>query len=122
MKYPFSTMALIVFLPVIAFSQKADTRKLPFEDSTLGMEDRFLIMPYNRLIRSAGKVISYGDSSLENHALDLCLLPDKKNIAIEDRYGIAVVNSQIKSIVSRWSFNHEREWGGFMSTYSGITS
>ncbi|HEV3249649.1 MAG TPA: beta-propeller fold lactonase family protein, partial [Puia sp.] len=122
MKDSLGLIAAIVFLPVLAFSQKAVTRKLPFEDSTLGNGGRFHIMPYNRLIRSAGKVISYGDSSLENHALDLCLLPDKKNIAIEDRYGIAVVNSQIKSIVSRWSFNQEREWGGFMSTYSGITS
>jgi YVTN family beta-propeller protein len=115
-------IVVIIFLPVFAFSQKPATRKLPFEDSTLENEGRFLIMPYNRLIRSAGNVISYGDSSLENHALDLSLLPDKKNIAIEDRYGIAVVNIQTKSIVSRWSFSHEKEWGNFVSTYSGITS
>src|ERR1700730_11911512 len=122
MKVPFAVIAAIVFLPVITFSQKTVTRKLPFEDSTLKNNGRFTIMPYNRLIRSAGKVISYGDSSLENHALDLCLLPGKKNIAIEDRYGIAVVNIKTNSIVARWSFNHEKEWENFMSTYSGITS
>jgi DNA-binding beta-propeller fold protein YncE len=122
MKVPFAVIAVIVFLPTITFSQKTVTGKLPFEDSTLKNNGRFTIMPYNRLIRSAGKVICYGDSSLENHALDLCLLPGKRNIVIEDRYGITVVNIKTNSIVARWSFNHEKEWENFMSTYSGITS
>ena len=79
-------------------------------------------MPYNRLIQSAGKVITYGDSSLENHSLDLCVLPDQAHIAVEDRYGIAIVNANTGSLVARWTYNDSKEWKNMMSTYSGITA
>ncbi len=58
--------------------QKINTCKLPFEDNTLQSTNRVTIMPYNRLIKSAGKVITYGDLSLENHTLDVRVLPNKK--------------------------------------------
>jgi len=95
---------------------------LPFEDTVMEGNNNFTVMPYNRLIRSAGRVITYGDSSLENHALDLCVLPDKKNIVIEDRYGIAVVDTRSNNIISRWTYLKEKEFKSLMSTYSGITS
>ena len=79
-------------------------------------------LPYNRLIHSAGKVITYGDSSVENHALDICLTPDKNFMMIEDRYGIAVVNSVTNTLVYRWSFIGSRYYGSYISTYSGICS
>ena len=79
-------------------------------------------LPYNRRISSAGNVFTFGDSILENHTLDLTLLPDKKNIAIEDRYGFAVFNSQTKKLVTRWSFRNANQKKNLMSTYSGITS
>jgi len=94
---------------------------MPFEDTVLESNNNFTVMPYNRLIRSAGQVITYGDRSLENHALDLCLLPDQ-NIVIEDRYGIAVVDCRSNNIISRWNYAKEKEFRTFMSTYSGITS
>jgi phosphoesterase family protein len=122
MKKPICFIALVVLFPAITFSQKAITNKLPFEDGTLQSNNSFTVMPYNRLIKSAGKVISYGDSSLENHALDICILPDKKNMVIEDRYGIAVVDSRTNSIVSSWGFAKNDEWKNLNSTYSGITS
>jgi DNA-binding beta-propeller fold protein YncE len=102
--------------------KKNQTAHLLFEDTVLQSNNSFTVMPYNRLIHSAGKVITYGDSSLENHALDLCKLPDQKTLAIEDRYGIAIVDSKTNSIVARWSYNKEKEVRGLMSTYSGITS
>jgi YVTN family beta-propeller protein len=122
MKSPVSLIAAIILFHAIAFPQKAPTTKLPFEDDVLQSTSKFTVMPYNRLIKSAGKVITYGDSSLENHALDLSVLPDRKNIAIEDRYGIAVVDIKTNSIVARWSFGKDPEWRNFNSTYSGITS
>lgn len=79
-------------------------------------------MFYNRMIRSAGKVLSYGDPALENHALDLALLPGKKNIVIEDRYGISILNISNNLRVASWTFSNKPEWNGMMSTYSGITS
>ena len=111
-----------LLLPTFIQAQKINAHKLPFEDSTLQNADRFTIMPYNRLVKSAGKVITYGDSSLENHTLDVCVLPDKKNIAVEDRYGIAVISSKTNRIISRWSFTKDAQWQYLISTYSGITS
>ncbi len=122
MKNPIGFIAAIIFVPAIALSQKAITMKLPFEQDVLKSSGSFTVMPYNRLIKSAGKVIRYGDSSLENHALDLSVLPDKKHIVIEDRYGIAIVQIRTDSMIARWSFNKEKEKQGLLSTYSGITS
>ncbi len=48
------------------------------KDSLLYIKGQFVEMPYNRMIQSAGKVITYGNRELENHALDLTVLPDKK--------------------------------------------
>ena len=115
-------IAAILFFPAFAFSQKEISNDFHLGNKTLQGTGNFTIMPYNRLIQSAGKVITYGDSSLENHALDLSILPDNKNLVIEDRYGIAVVNMNIKKIVSRWSFIHDRAWQNLVSSYSGITS
>jgi DNA-binding beta-propeller fold protein YncE len=118
----FFWILLVFFIPEKPFSQNATIRKLPFEDSTLQNSRRFTILPYNRLIQSAGRVITYGDSSLENHALDVCLLPNKKFIVVEDRYGIAILKIQTNKILAKWRFNNGPEWQGMMSTYSGITS
>ena len=115
-------IAFLSFLPAIVFSQKRIDKKFHLGNRTLNETGSFTMMPYNRLIQSAGKVITYGDSSLENHALDVCVLPGKKNVVIEDRYGIAMVDINAKTIVSRWSFTHDKNWHNFVSTYSGITS
>jgi hypothetical protein len=111
-----------IFLPAFSFGQETIIRKMPFEDSTQQTNRQFTLLPYNRLIHSAGKVITYGDSSVENHALDLCVLPGREGLAIEDRYGIAIMDLRRNVITSRWSFNADREWRGIMSTFSGITS
>ncbi len=117
---------ILGILPSILFSPclfaQAATHRLPFEDSTLHHQANYTEMPYNRLVQSAGKVITYGDPNLENHTLDLCALPDKQHIVIEDRYGIAVVDLRGHKIVARFSFNAEKEWQPFVSTYSGITA
>lgn len=122
MKLKFSGIIITILFPALIQAQKIQTGKLPFEDSTLQNTDRFTIMPYNRLIKSAGKVITYGDPLLENHALDVNVLPDKKNIVIEDRYGIAVLNIITNKIIARWSFIQDNNWQYLISTYSGITS
>lgn len=91
-------------------------------DKLLYLKGQYIEMPYNRMLQSAGKVITYGDSELENHALDLQLLPDKKNIVVEDRYGISILNLKTEKIKARFSFPENSVYKGFMSTYSGITS
>ncbi len=88
----------------------------------LYLKGKFIEMPFNRLIQSAGKVVTYGNPELENHALDLTVLPDKKDIAVEDRYGIAILDIKTEKIKIRWSFSDSTGYKGLMSTYSGITS
>jgi len=78
-------------------------------------------LPYNRFIQPAGKQILFGDASLENHALDAALSPDRKWLAVEERSSIVFISTQADTVkfVLRNSF-HPVLRGG-MNTYSGIT-
>lgn len=91
-----------------------------YDDSTLNNTSLPVLMPYNRIINPAGTVISYGNPDLENHSLDVQLIPNTNLVVIEDRYGIAVINSDTNKVVSRWSYSDSTDYDGFMSTYSGI--
>jgi YVTN family beta-propeller protein len=76
-------------------------------------------MPYNRIIRSAGKVIRFGNPALENHALDITRLEGTELVVVEDRYGILVIDTDGK-IIDRFTYADAKEFGGIVSTYSGI--
>ena len=65
-------------------------------------------MPFNRLVQSAGTVVTYGDPRLENHALDFTVLPGEKEMAVEDRYGIAVLDLATRQIKQRWTYTADR--------------
>ncbi|HTQ27518.1 MAG TPA: hypothetical protein VMI35_05290, partial [Puia sp.] len=119
-KYLRSTWVAIL-LPATLLSQKPVPDTFPHDDNPRQHPGASTLMPYNRLLHSAGKVISFGDSSLENHTLDLCIMPDKKNLLVEDRYGIALISLSSNAVIARWSFRDDRDWKSFVSTYSGIT-
>ena len=122
-RLPLFILALVVFPAKDLLAQKKHAGgKPPFDNGPLVAGGNVTVLPYNRLIRSAGTVVTYGDVSLENHALDLCILPGNKEIAVEDRYGIAVFNLSTKKMQSRWSYRHSKEWSYLVSTFSGITS
>jgi len=91
-----------------------------YDDSTLNNSILPVLMPYNRLIDPAGKVISFGDPDMENHSMDVKPVPGTNLLAIEDRYGIALVDAQKQAIVARWTYDAEAKFKGLMSTYSGI--
>jgi len=78
------------------------------------------VLPYNRIIRSAGNVVRFGNPDLENHALDVASLDEEGMVVIEDRYGIAALDIHTKTIRSRWSFQDVVQYKNYMSTYSGI--
>ncbi|MEO6721210.1 MAG: alkaline phosphatase family protein [Ferruginibacter sp.] len=82
-------------------------------------KDSMRLMPFNRIIHSAGNVIRFGDPKLENHALDAAALPGNK-VVIEDRYGLTVIDVSSGKIITRWSLSEIPAYNGFMSTYSGI--
>ena len=98
----------------------ASPYKMTLDDSTLYSANSPFLMPYNRIIDAAGQSVSFGDGSLENHSLDAVLLPDKKTIAVEDRFGIAFFDVKKRELISRWDYNKGSSYKGSMSSFSGI--
>jgi YVTN family beta-propeller protein len=118
-------MKHIIYLIALLFSstlfaQQGSKYHSAYDDSTLQMQGPITLMPFNRLVLSAGKVVTFGDPRLENHALDFALLPGEKYMAVEDRYGIAVLEISTQQIKHRWTFEGNKQYSGYMSTYSGI--
>lgn len=79
-----------------------------------------IAMPYNRLIDPVGTVVRFGDPNLENHSLDATLLPGKKQIVVEDRYGIIILDVATQKILARYSLPGDKKYKSLMSTFSGI--
>jgi YVTN family beta-propeller protein len=91
-----------------------------YDDSTLYSKSLPLVMPYNRIINPAGTTVYFGDTKYENHSLDCKLIPGGDALVIEDRYGIAIINTKTKDVIARWSYYDEKRFAGLASTYSGI--
>lgn len=91
-------------------------------DFLMRSSDSLRMMPFNRIIHSAGAVIRYGEPGLENHALDVAVLSSEGKLVIEDRYGIMALDADNKKIISRWSFSDIPLYKNYISTYSGIRS
>ena len=79
-----------------------------------------LSMPYNKTLEPAGELLFFGDSALENHALDVALSPDKKTLAVEGRYSVVFVNTADNKIVYRLLVRRYDK-SNSMNTYSGIS-
>ena len=75
-------LSAICFFFTATFIHAQSVYKKNIDDSTLSLKGSVTLMPYNRLLQSAGKVINYGDPELENHTLDVCVLPNKKSIFV----------------------------------------
>jgi YVTN family beta-propeller protein len=78
------------------------------------------LLPYNRIVQSAGMQIYFGDKSLENHALDVVLSPDRNWIAVEERYSIVFISTVDKQIKCILDLAAHGDLAGRMNTYSGI--
>jgi YVTN family beta-propeller protein len=92
----------------------------PYDDSTLTNKLLPVMMPYNRLIDPAGKVVSFGEPEQENHSMDVKLIDNTRLLAVEDRYGIALIDTATKKVSSRWTYNSDSRYHDLMSTYSGL--
>ncbi|MGY4538945.1 bifunctional YncE family protein/alkaline phosphatase family protein [Mucilaginibacter gilvus] len=92
----------------------------PYDDSTLTNKLLPVMMPYNRLIDPAGKVVSFGDPEQENHSMDVQLIGGTALLAVEDRYGIAIIDTVTKRLKARWAYDADSKYRGLMSTYSGL--
>jgi YVTN family beta-propeller protein len=91
-----------------------------YDDSTLNNRILPVLMPYNRVIDPAGKVIAFGDPADENHSMDVKLIPGTTSIAVEDRFGIAIIDTVKQKVTARWAYNSDAKYSGLMSTYSGL--
>ncbi len=95
-------------------------QKINYDDSLLTQINSPYLLPYNRIIDGAGTFLSFGSSELENHSLDAVLMPDKKTLVVEDRYGIAFVSVIQKKLIYRFAYDANDSIKGAMSVYSGI--
>ncbi len=126
-----SVFLLITACAVLAGCQSAhdnrnsvnnDVRNMhsPYDDSTLTNKLLPVMMPYNRLIDPVGKVVSFGNPELENHSMDVKLINGTTLLAVEDRYGIAIIDTVTKKLTARWAYDTDSKYRGLMSTYSGL--
>jgi YVTN family beta-propeller protein len=77
-------------------------------------------LPYGRILDPAGKQIFFGDSAIENHALDCAISPDGKWLAVEERYSVVFISTRNNKISYTLPFWNTKEIENAMSTYSGI--
>lgn len=91
-----------------------------YDDSTLNRSILPVLMPYNRIIDPAGQVVTFGDAGDENHSMDVRLIPGSKLIAVEDRYGITLIDTVVKKVITRWTYKQSAQYRGLTSTYSGL--
>lgn len=82
---------------------------------------RRILLPYNRLIQAAGNQIYFGDPELENHALDAALSPDKKWLAVEERYSIVFISTEDNTVKFTLNLKTDPALTTGMNTFSGIT-
>lgn len=90
------------------------------QDAEIITSARQFQLPYNRLIQPAGIQVYFGDASVESHALDAVLSPDRKWLAVEERTSIVFISTNDNSVryILRNSLN--RSLRGASNTYSGI--
>ncbi len=88
-----------------------------YDDTTLTIDNSNILMPYNRFIDPAGKVIRFGNPASENHSLD-CALLNEKILVVEDRYGIAFLDIINNTLL--FHLGYEGDYKGLISTYSGL--
>ena len=93
---------------------------LRYDDTTLFAESSPYLMPYNRIIDGAGESVNFGNPDLENHSLDLVMIPNSALVVVEDRYGVAVFDSKTHALVNRWSYDRAPQYKSNMSSFSGI--
>ncbi len=91
-----------------------------YESSDLNGSELPVLMPFNRWIDPAGEQIYFGDTELENHALDCCLSPDGKWLAVQGRYSIVIISPTTRKIVNRFPLRDYFQKQKALNTFSGI--
>ena len=100
-----------------------NTDKITLLSDFLNNRNRNLkILPYNRIIKSAGTVLRYGKPSSENHAMDVSTMSDKNLVIVQERYGFFIINIEENKIIDHFNFSDYPQYANFMTVYSGLTT
>ena len=110
--YKYLTLSLTFILIIFSCSITKNHKSSHIEIS----DTNAITMPYNKILTPAGKLIFFGDSSLENHALDVALSPNKKILAVQERRSIVFINPATNKIIYTLKLSRKNS-----TTYSGIT-
>ncbi len=104
---------IIAAIALCGMAQNADLQE--------AVTHRQVQLPYNRVIQPAGFQIFFGDYEKENHALDVSLSPDRKWLAVQERYSIVFISTSDNTVRFTLKNDDNPEFKGAMNTYSGIT-
>ena len=108
----------VIAISLSVICLKAQSQIMPIE---VPANDHQILLPYNRIIQSAGLQIYFGDKNSENHAMDVALSPDRRWIAVEERYSIVFISTIDKQIKFILDVDTHADLIGGSNTYSGIT-
>src|SRR5665213_1671713 len=122
-----ATLALLICLCAFAFGKnpkhkhtkgkEADPYHSFYDDSTLLVKAGPILLPYNRYIDPVGTVVSFGNAGNESHALDCIMLPDRKTLAVEERFGVAFINTQTNQLTSYLEYRSLKDYKDLRSVY-----
>ncbi len=114
------TFLILPFLTILLFGCQSEIHQNKSFSQKAQSVDTTWTMPYNKILKPAGKLLFFGDSALENHALDVALSPNGKTLAVEGRYSVVFVRTADNKILYRLIMR-KYDKGNAMNTYSGIT-
>lgn len=75
------------------------------------------LLPNGQLLSPAGKLIHWGNKSLENHAMDIALSPDGTLLAVLGRFDLALIDTRLEKIIDVRPLDGAKEGLG---VYAGI--
>lgn len=91
-----------------------------YPNATAARQKKAVVMPYNRTLQPAGKIIRYGSTDNENHALDAVLVPGAHLLVVEDHNGLAFIQTRQQKLISRFKLEDNAALRKFHGTYSGL--
>jgi len=104
----------------IRSTAETDRHHSSYDDSTLTRAQIPLLLPYNRIIDPAGKMVSWGDPQLENHSLAVKLVPGTPYLLVLDRFGVSLIDKGQHKLADEWFYSSNATFKGMMSVYSGL--
>src|SRR3954471_658484 len=62
-----------------------------YDDSALTLANKPVLLPYNKFLNPAERVVKFGESERENHSLDCITIPGENVMVVGDRFGLTFI-------------------------------